>query len=279
MRVSLIIAVYKDFEALDLILNSLSYQTYKYFEVVVAEDGNDPSIKKTIERAREKFSYPISHTTQEDKGIRKAKSQNNGIIAAKNEYLIFIDGDCIPYSTFIESHVRLSEQNAVVTGRRVNLGPKFSQLLRKDKLSPLTLEKFYPIFFPFVAFDSKERHPEDGFRFRPDGLIASNRNKFHKPNTQLLGCNFSCPRDLMLKINGFDEGYGNTPVSDDTDLQWRFEFLDTKFITAKNIANLFHLHHSRDFRNLISSTSALELMQKNKSEGKYRCKNGIDTHF
>ena len=39
MLVSVIVAVYKDIEALELIMKSLNYQTYRNFELVVAEDG------------------------------------------------------------------------------------------------------------------------------------------------------------------------------------------------------------------------------------------------
>ena len=39
MKVSVIIAVYKDVEALELIIESLKNQTYKNFEVIIAEDG------------------------------------------------------------------------------------------------------------------------------------------------------------------------------------------------------------------------------------------------
>jgi cellulose synthase/poly-beta-1,6-N-acetylglucosamine synthase-like glycosyltransferase len=49
----------------------------------------------------------VKHTTQEDIGIRKARSQNNGIIVSSGDYLIFIDGDCVPYTTFVEAHVAL----------------------------------------------------------------------------------------------------------------------------------------------------------------------------
>ncbi|MFY9082810.1 glycosyltransferase, partial [Aliarcobacter butzleri] len=40
MKISLIIAVYKDVESLELIIESLRNQTYKNFEVIIAEDGN-----------------------------------------------------------------------------------------------------------------------------------------------------------------------------------------------------------------------------------------------
>ena len=38
---SLIIAVYKDVQALGLIIESLKNQSYKNFEVIIAEDGQD----------------------------------------------------------------------------------------------------------------------------------------------------------------------------------------------------------------------------------------------
>ncbi|MDP1784346.1 MAG: glycosyltransferase [Sulfuricurvum sp.] len=102
MRVSLIIAVYKDVQSLSLIIDALKRQTYKNFEVVVAEDGENVQMKEYVKNITE---LDIKHTTQEDIGVRKARSQNNGINASEGEYLIFIDRDCVPYTTFIEAHV------------------------------------------------------------------------------------------------------------------------------------------------------------------------------
>jgi glycosyltransferase involved in cell wall biosynthesis len=52
MKVSIVIAVYKDIEALKLIVDTLRYQTYKSFEVVIAEDGQDENIKIYINSIR-----------------------------------------------------------------------------------------------------------------------------------------------------------------------------------------------------------------------------------
>ena len=93
MKVSLIVAVYKDVEALSLIIKALEKQTYTNFELVVAEDNNAEEMKNFISSVK---TINISHTYQEDKGVRKSRSVNNGILAASGEYLIFIDGDCIP---------------------------------------------------------------------------------------------------------------------------------------------------------------------------------------
>ncbi|MCK9162712.1 MAG: glycosyltransferase, partial [Arcobacteraceae bacterium] len=77
MKVSLIIAVYKDIEALSIIIEALKMQTYTNFEVVVAEDGNSKEMQKFISTITD---LDIKHTTQEDIGIRKSRSVNNGIL-------------------------------------------------------------------------------------------------------------------------------------------------------------------------------------------------------
>ena len=143
MKVSLIIAVYKDVEALGLIFDSLAYQTYKNFEVVVAEDGDALEMQNFICDAKEKYAFEILHTTQEDRGVRKSRSQNNGVKASRGEYLIFIDGDCILYSNFIENHLALSGEKNIVTGRRVNVGPRYSSMLRERKISSQWLEEHF----------------------------------------------------------------------------------------------------------------------------------------
>lgn len=275
MKISLIIAVYKDVEALKLIMDALRYQTYRNFEVVIVEDGENPQMRKYIESIKD---FSIKHTTQEDRGIRKTRSLNNGIIASSGDFLIFIDGDCVPYSTFVESYVKLAKEGCVLSGRRVNLGPKYSKKLRDRELSALTLEKTFLFRYPFIAKDAIERHSEDGFRVSPDGWIYKTFIKNRKASTSILGCNYACFKKDIVEINGYDEAYGETSVGDDTDLEWRFKAVGLKLKSAKYVANVFHLYHSRSMREKISSDWALELMQKNQQENQYQCKLGIREH-
>ena len=53
MKASLIIAVYNDLEALGLILDALKTQTYKNFEVIIAEDGNSSEMKEFISKVKD----------------------------------------------------------------------------------------------------------------------------------------------------------------------------------------------------------------------------------
>ena len=216
MRVSIIIAIYKDLEALQLIIDSLKRQSYTDFEVIVAEDNNSQEVSGYIKSISD---LDVLHTTQKDIAIRKSRSQNNAILASTGEYLIFIDGDCVLYRDFINSHVHLSAKDTVLAGRRVNLGPIVSRLIRKRLFKPALLEKLYLILLPLLLID-KASHATQGIYFKPSSWLYKtfilNRKK---TGINILGCNFSCFRDDFIKINGFDESYGETAVPDDTDIQ------------------------------------------------------------
>lgn len=276
MKVSVIIAVYKDVQALELIIESLRNQTYTNFEVIVAEDGQNEQMKKFVDSI---IGLDIKHTTQEDLGIRKTRSLNNGIIKSSGEFLIFIDGDCVPYSTFIESYITLSEKGYILSGRRVNLGPKYSKKLRDHSLSSLSLEKNFIWKFPSIAKDCQEGHSEDGFYFSPKGWIYKMFIKNRKSSTSILGCNYACFKKDIVAINGYDESYGETALGDDTDLEWRFKSYGCKIKSARNIANVFHLYHSRSFRIKINTTKYLELFYLNKKNNKFICSKGLSQHY
>jgi len=270
MRVSIIVAVYKDIEALDVIIESLREQTYKNFEVIIAEDGNSKEMAKYVSTIKD---LNIIHTTQEDIGIRKSKSQNNAIRAANGDYLIFIDGDCVLYSTFIEYHVKLAQKGYFVGGRRVNLGPKYSNLLRQKKIKPIELEKSFLWRFISISKDALEGHTEEGFCYKPNSFIHKIIQKLKKgKKLRLLGCNFGCFKDDIVAINGFDEDLKDAAVAADTDIQWRLEAIGLKMKSCKNIANQFHLYHQRSSD---QDRAYPRLFIEKKKRNEYICKNGI----
>ena len=271
MKVSLIIAVYKNIKALDLIIKALKLQTYKNFEVVIVEDCEDISMSNYIKTIT---TLEVIHTTQEDIALRKARSQNNGIIASTGEYLIFIDGDCIPYSTFIENHIKLSQENTVLSGRRVNLNEKVTKKIFNNDITPFEIEKKYFLQLDLI-FDKSVKY-EQGICINPDSFIYKKFLHKEKRNTDILGCNFSCFKKDFVEINGFDEGYQGTALSDDTDLTWRFQAYGLELKSCKNAANVFHLWHNVIDRG--SAKEEIKLMLKNKEMNKFICKNGLNTH-
>jgi len=275
MLVSLIIAVYKDIQALELILDTLIYQTYENFEVLVAEDGQSVDMLKFIQKARKKYNFIIKHTTQEDIGVRKARSQNNAILAASGEYLVFIDGDCLLYSTFIDGHATLAQKGEVLSGRRINLNENLTRKIKDETLNAIEIEKNFLSKFLYFAFN-KEVKFEQGIYLNPRSWFYKHYIQSRERSTAILGCNFSCWRDDLITLNGFDEGYGESAVSDDMDWDWRFEGYGLKIKSCKNVANMMHLWHRAHNRG--DASHQVEKMHKNRESKLYICNKGLNTH-
>ena len=272
MRVSIIVAVYKDIESLDLIVEALKTQTYKNFELIIAEDNNSIEMKKYVKSIS---GLDVKHTYQEDIGVRKSRSQNNGILESSGKYLIFLDGDIIPYSTFVEGHLKLAQNGRVLAGRRVNLNDKLTKKFRDKTLSPFRLEKSYFTLGFSLMFDRNARF-EQGVYVNPDSFIYKNFMSKRKRNTSLIGCNFSCFRDDMVTINGFDESYGQSSLPDDMDIDWRFRAYGLTLHSCKNVANTFHLYHKK--QNNPTTQEQWDRFNKNKTNQKYVCDEGLMQH-
>jgi len=271
MKVSLLIPTYKDLGALKLILQSLEKQTYKDFEVLVAEDDESTEVKNFLENYESTFI--IKHLFHENIGNRKAIIMNKALLKSDGAYIIFIDGDTIPYSTFIASHVALSEVKTVLCGRRVNLGDKVSLKLRSNKLTAFDLEKKYFRHY-FYINDDNVRHYEQGIHFKPNWFIQKLLTKYNK-NAHILASNFSCFKEDIFSVNGFDEALPYAPNRDDTDLEWRMIGLGCKMKSVKFCANMFHLNHERTDRTEEEKVN-MEIILKKQQRHEYVAKNGIE---
>ncbi|MCW8996848.1 MAG: glycosyltransferase, partial [Psychromonas sp.] len=108
-KASLIIAVYKRVDILELIFKSLEEQTFRNFEIIVAEDDCSPSVAAFIDGIRKSCSFAIKHISQADKGFRKNRLLNKALAAAAGEYTVFIDGDCVLHKDFLKEHMQIAK--------------------------------------------------------------------------------------------------------------------------------------------------------------------------
>src|SRR5690554_2206643 len=132
LKTSLIISVYKNTRDLKAILDNLQYQSHLLDEIIISEDGNSSEMKLFL--ANYSIDIPLVHLSQEDTGWQKNKALNNAIMKAKHEYLIFIDGDCVLHTKFIQNHLLLSNTRHILAGKRVKLGPLYSEKLANTNL-------------------------------------------------------------------------------------------------------------------------------------------------
>ena len=104
MKLSVIITTYNSPEWLQKVLWGYQAQTFRDFEMIIADDGSKSETKDLIDKMRAEVSYPMQHIWHPDEGFRKCTILNKGIVAAKADYLVISDGDCIPRKDFLQVH-------------------------------------------------------------------------------------------------------------------------------------------------------------------------------
>ena len=266
MKATVIISFYEKFEYLKLVLAGLERQSFQNFEIVIADDGSKQETVTKIEEFASNFSIDIIHVWHEDKGFRKNKILNRAIEAANSDYLIFIDGDCIPHKHFVKEHFENRDYKATLTGRRVNLSSKLTSRLTPHKIREGYLDNHF-LKLSLDGILGKTSYVEKGIYFK-SGLL---RKIVNKKKRGLLGCNFSIHKKDFLDINGFDERYEAPSIGEDSDVQFRLELNGVKIESLNNIAIQYHLYHKL----LPRPQENLDLFKKVKQEKNAFTKFGI----
>jgi glycosyltransferase involved in cell wall biosynthesis len=235
---SLIVAVYNKPDALRFLLAACAHQSFADFEVIVADDGSGPSIADIVHEGKHRYTYPIIHLWHEDRGWRKNIMLNNAIRAAQSDYMVFIDGDCLPSRHFLKDHWNERDRGRALLGRRVEMSMRWSQ--------NLTLPEVQNGVFERVGW----RELLDGVRGNALRLEDSVRIKSLLLRTLLLrnvrgmlGSNFSVFKRDLLAVNGFDELYNGPGCGEDSDIQHRLSLIGVTGKSMRNLAILYHLHH------------------------------------
>lgn len=120
--VSVVITTYNRPDALEAVVRACFMQDDKNFEIIIADDGSTANTRACVARLAAEAPVPLRHVWQPDQGFRAAMARNRGILAASGEYIVFLDGDCIPQRDFIARHRALSQPGWLVSGSRILLG-------------------------------------------------------------------------------------------------------------------------------------------------------------
>lgn len=235
---SLVIAVYNRPEYLRLILAACARQSHPRFEIIVADDGSGPEIAAVVEDARLRDRLAIQHLWHEDHGWRKNVMLNNAIRAARSDYLVFTDGDCLPHRHFIADHLAERTPERYLCGRRVETSARWTAALRLEDVLHGRFERLGPRVW-WDGITGHARRVEDGLRFESPRL----RNILHRSGRGVLGSNFSVPREALYAVNGFDEEYDGPGCGEDSDIALRLELLGLVAHPLRHRAIQFHLHH------------------------------------
>ena len=96
---SLIVPVYNRPDEIADLLESLSRQTDKDFELVLTEDGSTVPCREEVERYADRLDIQYFSKSNEGRSI----ARNHGMQHARGEYFVFVDSDCILPPDYFES--------------------------------------------------------------------------------------------------------------------------------------------------------------------------------
>lgn len=91
MRYSIIIPVYNRPDEVDELLNSLTQQTVRNFEVIVVEDGSSVTCEHVVKRYEQQLNIRYFNKPNSGPG----QTRNYGAERSSGEYLLILDSDCI----------------------------------------------------------------------------------------------------------------------------------------------------------------------------------------
>jgi glycosyltransferase involved in cell wall biosynthesis len=111
VKYSVIIPVYNRPDEVSELLESLTQQTFRDFEVIVVEDGSEVTCKDVCEKYHDRLN--ISYYAKSNSG--PGQSRNFGAERARGEYLIILDSDVVlpeGYMMAVESELAIEPCDA-----------------------------------------------------------------------------------------------------------------------------------------------------------------------
>jgi glycosyltransferase involved in cell wall biosynthesis len=239
--VSVIISTYNQPEWLRKVLIGYEQQTFKAFEVIIADDGSEEETKKLVQKFQKHSKLSIRHVWQEDEGFRKTRILNKAILASNLDYLIFTDGDCIPRKDFVATHINLRKDNYLLSGGYFKLPLSISKLISKKDIEEQwcfsknwLLKAGLKKSFKLNKLTSK-------------GLKEKLLNSFTPTKATFDGMNVSVWKKDVIAVNGFDMRmrYGG----EDRELGERLVNNGVKTRQIRYSAICLHLEHARTYVN------------------------------
>lgn len=136
-KFSIIVGVYNQKDTLPALIDSLNRQTFRDFEVHFCDDGSDDGSREYFEkkilfagadkrRIEREPEFPDNNFTyfyhrQPHQGMRLARNLNQGIKKANGQYCLFVMGDSMLETDYLEILNNWVDPDRVVCGIRVQI--------------------------------------------------------------------------------------------------------------------------------------------------------------
>lgn len=236
MKLSIIICFYERLAYLERCLDSLSFCSGDFDEVIIADDGSSEGVVNDLKRVIINYGFPIIHAWHARQGARRAACRNNGIRNASGDYLIFLDGDFLVLPDSIRNHSERAKPGTFLAGRCKYLSEEQTNKLFTLALSDKIIQDFY-LQLPEKPIIKEHKEFIKYGILRKLGLASSRKQTF--------GGHFSAYKKDIESINGYDEnfvGWGGE------DQDFALRMVKAGFIGHSVIrtARILHLWHPRE---------------------------------
>lgn len=245
MRLSVIVTTYNRCDALNAVLGALTRQRgldNTEWEVLVADDGSTTETASLITAWQTEFAVPLRHVWQEDEGFRAAAIRNKAAAQASGNYIIFLDGDCIPLADFVSRHLYLAEQGWAVAGSRILLSESFTPALLAAP-APWSILDWTTTQWRQAVRERQANKAVAAWRL-PLGFL---RKLCAKRWQRVRTCNLGLWRDDLLRINGFDEVFSGWGY-EDSELAVRLIHAGIRIKDGRFAVPVLHLWHNDNDR-------------------------------
>ena len=248
---SVVITTYNRPDALAAVMAACFLQDDKNFEIIIADDGSTANTRDCIARLAANAPVPVKHVWQPDAGFRAAMARNRGTLAATGDYIIFLDGDCVPQRDFIARHRALAQPGFLVSGSRILLSQALTERALRDGIDVAGLGIMERLQLRLAGDMNKVL--QTMLRWPDVGRV---RRKFSW--RRIKSCNLGVWKSDLLKVNGFDEsftGWGH----EDSDLVVRLFHAGVLRKDGAMATEVLHLWHREAERDQESSNRKLVL--------------------
>lgn len=215
-KISIIIPVYNVAEYINKCLESILFQTYKNFEIILVDDGSKDNSYNIIKKWQKKYEDNIICLKQNNKGAGPAR--NKGLEVASGDYVVFIDADDYLDADFLEVMINnVNNYDIVISGfRRVNENKvfysrsledsnwaKFQQLVIWGKIYRLDFIKRNKILFSGIKTGQDVAFTFECYSYNPNIKIIDyvGYNYYYNVNSITHNKKIQVDNDVLFMYN------------------------------------------------------------------------------